>query len=89
MARCDAFRTAIKHKPDYAGAYYNIGNALLNDGQFDEAVANYRRALEIQPDYAEVHCSLGVALKELGQVDDAIASFQDCAGDQSGTGRGT
>ncbi|HTN93549.1 MAG TPA: tetratricopeptide repeat protein, partial [Gallionella sp.] len=73
----EAFRTAIKHKPDYAGAYYNIGNALLGNRQFEEAVANYRRALEIQPDYAEVHCALGVALKELGQIDGAVASLQN------------
>jgi Tfp pilus assembly protein PilF len=72
----NAFATAIKHKPDYAGAYYNMGNAVLGNGQYDEAASSYRRALEIQPDYAEVHCVLGIALKELGQFDGAIASFK-------------
>ncbi|MEO8343208.1 MAG: tetratricopeptide repeat protein, partial [Gallionella sp.] len=71
----DAFKTAIKLKPDYAGAYYNIGNALLGNRQMDEAVSNYRHALEIEPDYAEVHCALGVALKQLGKTDSAIKSF--------------
>ncbi|MGB8076877.1 MAG: tetratricopeptide repeat protein, partial [Gallionella sp.] len=59
--------------PDYAGAYYNIGNALLNDGRLDEAVASYRRALQIQPDYAEVHCSMGVVLHGLRRLEDAAA----------------
>jgi tetratricopeptide (TPR) repeat protein len=72
----DAFRTAIKHKPDYAGAYYNIGNALLGNKQLSEAVASYCRALEIQPDYAEAHCVLGIALRERGHIDGAKSCFR-------------
>ena len=41
--------------PDDAGAHCNLGNALRDLGQLDDAVASYRRALAINPDYADAH----------------------------------
>ena len=47
------YRRALKLKPDYAEAHYNLGNALQDQGKLDEAVDCYRRAVELKPDYAE------------------------------------
>jgi len=63
---------ALDIKPDYAEAHNNLGVALRDLGELDEAVATYRRALEIKPDYAEAHSNLGVALQELGELDEAF-----------------
>jgi tetratricopeptide (TPR) repeat protein/glutathione synthase/RimK-type ligase-like ATP-grasp enzyme len=60
--------------PDDADAHSNLGNALLDLGQLDGAVASYRRVLEIKPDYAELHSILGNVLRDLGKLDDAAAS---------------
>ena len=44
----------------------NLGNALKNQGDLDEAIACYRRALELKPDYAVAHNNLGNAFRTRG-----------------------
>ena len=70
-----ALQRATELLPDDAEAPNNLGLALKNLGQLDNAVASFRRALQIKADYAEAHCNLGAALRELGQLEDAVASF--------------
>ena len=36
------YRKAVKTKPDYADAHYNLGNALARR-RLDEAVVHYRK----------------------------------------------
>ena len=62
--------------PTYAQAHYNLGNALRDKGQLDEAIAAYRQAIALKPNYAEAHSNLGNALKAKGQLDDAIAAYR-------------
>jgi predicted O-linked N-acetylglucosamine transferase (SPINDLY family) len=71
-----AFQKAAKFLPNDAEAQLNLGNALKNLGQLDQAVTSYRRALEIKPNYAEAHSNLGNALKNLGHLDRAVASYR-------------
>jgi protein O-mannosyl-transferase len=54
----------------------NLGLALADRGQIDEAIAHYRKALEIQPVYVDAHNNLGAALAGRGQIDEAIVHFQ-------------
>jgi serine/threonine-protein kinase len=71
------FQTAaVALRPDSPGAHYNLGRALIHNGQADEAIACYKRALALDPKYAVVHTNLGIALKAKGQVDEAIACYQ-------------
>ena len=50
-----AFKKALAIKPDYAEAYYNMGNALKEQRKFEEAVEAYTKALSIKPDYTEAY----------------------------------
>jgi len=59
-----------------AEAHSNLGNALKEQGRYDEAIAAYRRAIELKPDYAEAHNNLGNALKEQGRLDLAVAAYR-------------
>ena len=45
------FSKAIKLKPLYAEAYYNMGIALDCLGQLEESVFSYTKAIEIKPNY--------------------------------------
>ena len=65
----------IDHPSEYAMINNNLGNALQEQGEVDEAVAQYRRALALDPSYAEAHSNRGNALKELKRLDEALASF--------------
>jgi len=57
-------------------AHLNVGNALAQKRQMDEATAQFRKALELNPNYAEAHYNLGNALLEKGQVDEALIHYQ-------------
>ena len=45
---------SVSEKPDYAEAYYNLGNLLLSQGHKKEALESYNQALEVKPDYSVV-----------------------------------
>ena len=70
----DAYRQAIRLKPDYAEAYSNLGYALWDQGKLGEAVAACRQAISLKPDLAEAYCNLGGALKDQGKLDEAVAA---------------
>ena len=57
--------------------YNNLGNALLQKGQVDAAVAQYKKAAEIDPNYVNAHYNLGNALFHNWQLDEAITQFQE------------
>jgi tetratricopeptide (TPR) repeat protein len=58
------------------GAHYNLGNALRDKGQLDEAITEYREAISLNEDYASAHYNLGIVLHAKGKVDEAIACYQ-------------
>ena len=66
------FLEALRVKPDFAEAHYNLGNALFILGRLGEAMTQYEKALEFRPDYAEAHYNLGLALEARGRLDDAV-----------------
>ena len=59
----------------YAGAYNNMGTALIEKGQLDAAILSCKKAIELDPKLAVAHHNLGNALKGKGQLNAAIASF--------------
>lgn len=58
-----------------AGVWYHRGQALCNDGKFDDAVACYDRALELSPADPLLWRRRGFALLKAGGCREAIASF--------------
>ena len=62
--------------PNFAGAHYNLGNALGNQDKPDEAIAEYRRAIELDPTFAAAHVSLGNVLGDQHKLDEAIAEYR-------------
>jgi tetratricopeptide (TPR) repeat protein len=53
------------------------GDALLEKGKLDRAIAVYRQALQIDPDLPEAHFGLGLALDAQGKLDEAIAELRE------------
>jgi protein O-GlcNAc transferase len=56
--------------------HYDYGSLLLEAGQLDEAVKEFRAALAIAPDSVETHNNLGIALGSQGKLDEAIEQFR-------------
>jgi tetratricopeptide (TPR) repeat protein len=55
---------------------YNLGTALAEKGDMDEAAQEFREALRTYPDFKEAHINLGVALASKGFLDEAIKEYR-------------
>jgi tetratricopeptide (TPR) repeat protein len=60
----------------FAVVCFQQGNHLAQQGQFAEAVAQYRRAITARPDFSQALSNLGNALMALGEDDEAIAAWR-------------
>ena len=49
-------------RPDSAAVHNSLGNALKDQGKFDEAAAEFERAVTLGPDLAEGHNNLACIL---------------------------
>jgi tetratricopeptide (TPR) repeat protein len=55
------FEKALQLDPDFAEAYYNLGNSLRDLGRCIEAICNFKKAISLKPDYAQAHWNLSLA----------------------------
>ncbi len=58
------------------GAYNNLGNLLLANGDFHGAKFAYQKTIEIDPQFVAGYYNLGMACKNLGMFTDAIACYE-------------
>jgi Flp pilus assembly protein TadD len=71
-------RRAISLVDDNAGYYMNLGSALTQTGEIDDAAAAYIRAIELAPTYPDPYYNLGDLYLGTARPDDAIAVFDAC-----------
>jgi serine/threonine-protein kinase len=77
LAEAVRYLTAgVALRPDSAGAHLNLGRALKDRGQVDEAIGCFRKAIDLDPKYATAHDNLGMALKDKGQLEEASACWR-------------
>jgi Flp pilus assembly protein TadD len=69
-------QAALRARPDYFDAHYNLGFALAGQDDFPGAAEQFRVALELQPQDANVEANLGAALAQLGQFAEAKSHFE-------------
>src|SRR3990172_607849 len=72
----EAYRQAIRIKPDYAVAHYNLGVAYGKSGMYREGIEAYKQAIRIKPDLAEAHNNLGVAYGKSGMYKEEIEAYK-------------
>src|SRR5438067_6598374 len=70
------YQATLAKNPKCWMAEYNLGLALKNQGQLDQAIAHYRRAIDIWPDYVDAHYNLGGAYIEKGEVDEVHDDYR-------------
>lgn len=71
-----AFRTAIRLEPNSWEAHFNLGLALLSEGNARDAAAELRIATRVEPKRPESHVALGNALSQLNHPDAAISEYK-------------
>jgi len=67
---------SLEIEPELAVAQKNLGNALQQQGQLEEAITCYQQAIKIKPDYVDAYYNLGNALQQQGQLEKAITCYQ-------------
>ena len=67
---------AIRLKPDFTEAHYNLGVACRQMNLIDKALDSFRRATECDPDSSEAHNALGEMLGAKGRLAKALQQFE-------------
>ena len=70
------FREATKAAPDLPAGFVGLGQALMQSGDYQGAVAPLKRALELNPDLPGAHQLLGFALLAAGYAQEAIPHLE-------------
>ncbi len=73
----NAFREAIRLKPDLASAHFFLGVTLHRLGLYEQAVTTYKKALGIGQGSAMIYRNLGLALHRTGRLQEAEAAFSE------------
>jgi tetratricopeptide (TPR) repeat protein len=69
-------RRALEIEPTMSAALSNLGVALYELKDYDEAARAQRRAIAANPNFAEAHSNLGNALHALRRFDEATAAYR-------------
>lgn len=72
----DTLQQAVKLKPDFAQAHFNLGYAWSRAGRSDAAILSYREALRCSPGDANAYAALGEELLRIGSRDEAVQQFR-------------
>jgi tetratricopeptide (TPR) repeat protein len=67
---------ALRVRPTYVDAHYNMGNALVARGDFQQAISHYETCLRLAPPDATTLNNLGSAFLRAGQIEKAIPDFE-------------
>ena len=71
-----AYKQAIKLKPDYVSAYERLGARYLRSKKYPEAIEVYKQITSLKPGDANAPNNMGEAYYEMGLTSDAVEAFK-------------
>jgi tetratricopeptide (TPR) repeat protein len=74
------YQAALALRPQSPIVHNNLGNALHEKGDLDEAIAELRKAIDLKPDFAMAHSNLANFLDDKGDLDGALAASREAIG---------
>src|SRR5260370_34468026 len=74
--RITQFRKMANDDPDNELGHYRLGQLLMEDKQYAEAIQSFRRTLELSPQFSKVYQLLAMALLNNGQRDGAVTTLK-------------
>jgi len=79
MARVflDSDQMALRKDPNDAGARTDLGMAMLDQGNYQEAEAHFKAAIQAHADFPLAHYDYGLLLRRQGRLDEAQAQFRE------------
>jgi len=76
IAAIEQFRYSIQMDPRFEFSHTNLGGAMLQLHEWDDAENEFHIALAQKPDLVNAHTGLGYVLMEKGKLDQAIQEFE-------------
>jgi tetratricopeptide (TPR) repeat protein len=76
VAAAVLFQKVVETDPGFALGWFNLGTALKDLGNLEDAIACYQQAVEIEPTYAPAHQGLAVAWMKGGRIFESQESFR-------------
>lgn len=70
------YGAALRARPTYVQAMFNLGSALLFARETEEAIPHFQRALDLLPQHLGANNNLGMAYARLGRFEDAARYLQ-------------
>ena len=74
--RMEVLKSMVEQNPRDSFARYGLAMEYAKQGDWEEAIAEYRALLEHNPDYAAAYYHGGQACEKLGRIEDARAMYE-------------
>ena len=71
----EAYRKALRFKPDDVDALNNLGNLIAEKGDLKESLSLLKKAAKLQPNKPSILINLGITQAQIGDYDNAIWNF--------------
>ena len=71
-----AYKQAIRLRPDYTAAYERLGSRYLKSKKYNEAIEMFRQLATLKPGDANAPNNMGDAYFELNKLNEAVESFR-------------
>ena len=71
------FVKVVKQKPNFAEAYYEIGEVFIELKDESLAVGAFREAIKLKPELLDAHNALGLLLANQGKFDEAEKEYRE------------
>ena len=68
--RIEPLKKVLAMDPNDEVAWFGLGKAFMDDGNFEEAAKALRRCVAVKPTYSAAYLALAQALHKLGQLDE-------------------
>jgi len=67
--------------------HYNLGNAYMQNGKYDEAIFEFERTLRLRPNHARAYNNLGKIFVMQGRLAEAITAFKQAVAIKPGNAK--
>jgi tetratricopeptide (TPR) repeat protein len=74
--RIEALRKLIQMDPNDEVAYFGLGKALMDTGQYQEAADSLEKCVAVKPTYSAAYLALVESLLKIGQQDRAKEALE-------------
>ncbi|RUS78414.1 hypothetical protein EGW08_013828 [Elysia chlorotica] len=75
----EAYRNALKYRPNMADVHYNLGILLQNQKRYQESIESYKKAIHFRPKLSVAHLNLGILTAQFGDTEQAKKIYSHCA----------